>query len=74
MRPPVFSCLVSAGCDPFTQKVSLEFRKNSQQTGQGPTGRGGQIEGFRQRDNADTQFREFVQGANQIGQRPSPAI
>jgi hypothetical protein len=53
MRPPLLACLCDPGPDTVPQNVAFELREHGEHAGQGaPTGRG-QVQRFRERDEAD---------------------
>src|SRR5450631_2370704 len=74
MRSPVLPCLCDPSLDAISQNVAFELREDGKHAGQGaPTGRG-QVERLRERDEADPQLIEFLQGADEVEQRPPPTI
>jgi len=56
-----------AGPNSFPQNLPFELGKNGQQGGHSSTGGCRQIQGFGQRDEADTQMLQFLQGCQQVG-------
>jgi hypothetical protein len=66
--------LRNAGFDPLAQNLPLKLRKDGQETGHGPPGRRGEIQGFVERDKPHAQCVQLVQRIHQIDDGPSPSI
>jgi hypothetical protein len=62
------------GFDAVAQNVAFELRKDGEHAGERATARRRHIQGFRQGHEADVQRAELLQRADQVEQRPAPAI
>ena len=58
----------------LAQDLALELGEHGQQCGHGTAGRRGQIQRLGQRDEADAEMLQFLQGGQQIGDRSSPSV
>ena len=61
MRLALLSRLRDACFDALSKEVALELGKDRQHSGKRPTRRRGEVNGFRERDEADTEVREFFE-------------
>ncbi len=68
-RPSLRAC-----ANPVAQNVALELGEHRQHAGERPPARRRQIERLAQRDKPHLQRCQFLQGGDEIDERPSPAI
>ena len=66
--------LGNARFHPLAQALALKFCKDRQQPRQRASGRRGEIQGFAQRDKPNPEGMQLVQGPDEVGQGPAPAI
>jgi hypothetical protein len=74
MRPSLLACLSDPRSDAVTENIALELSEDGQHSGQGAPAGGGQLQGLGERHEADPEFIEFLQGADEVEQRSTPAI
>ena len=70
----VAPCMRQAGADTFAQDLPLELGEDRQQTGHRSTGLGRQVQCLRKRHETHSQVFQFLQGRQQVRDRPAPAI
>ena len=63
-----------AGAYPFLENPPFELGEDRQQARHRSTRRRGQVQRFRQRDKPDAEMLQFLEGRQQVGDRPAPAI
>ena len=71
---PVLPGMGQASPDPFPQYVPLESCENGEHLRQGATGRRGQIQSFSQGDETDAEVLQFLEGCQQVCDRPAPTV
>ena len=69
MRAAVFPGLCDSGFHSIAQNVALEFGEHRQHAGEGPPARRRQVERLAQRDEADLQRCQFLQGGDEVDER-----
>ena len=77
-RPTVRAALLAGLGDPglhaIAKDVPLEFGEDREHAGQGPAARRRQVERLAERDEADLECGQFLEGRDQIDQGTPPAI
>ena len=74
VRAAFFAGLGDSGFHSIAENVALELGEHRQHAGEGSSARRRQVERLAQRDEADLQLCQFLQGGDEVDERAAPAI